>query len=217
MRYRNRRWPPLPAVALPGTCYVSRSVPVYSSHLTSTAMRTTSTLFSVLAILSALAVSPASGQGRSLGIPPSACRGKAMPTWRSTTSIRSRPIPTPPRRSWTFGTWRCRGARRKRPSQAYSDCPGQTMDRGIQGPARAVHQGQSRSAGSDPGGGPLVGRAGHGGPVQGAAGRVTLPTRRPRPNSWPMPARSSKKSGRGSCRPIRPRSKLRDSLPREGD
>ena len=44
-----------------------------------------------------------------------------MPTWRSTTSISSRPIPTPPRRSWIFGTWRCRGARRKPPRLAYSD------------------------------------------------------------------------------------------------
>ena len=42
------------------------------------------------------------------------------------------------------------------------------------------------------------GGTGHGGPVRRAAAQRTRPTRRKRPSSWPMPARSSRKSGRGS-------------------
>ena len=137
----------------------------------STAMKTTFSLFSLLAILSALAARPAAAKEIPWNSSMS-CRRKATPTWRSTTSIRSRPIPTPRRKSWTFGTWRCRGARRKRPSRPISDAEAKQLTDGVQGPARSLHQGPSRSAGGDPGGGPMVGRAGHGGPVPRAAGEL---------------------------------------------
>ena len=106
---------------------------------------------------------PGYGQGRSLGIPPSVAEGRL--------SRRGGRLP----RSDQGRSQRPQGnhgslgpgdvAEQEGSGQAgLQQCPGQAMDRGVQGPAGEVHQGQSRSAGSDPGGGPLVGRAGHGRP-----------------------------------------------------
>ena len=117
-------------------------------------MRTTCTLFSVLAILWALAVSPAAAKDDPLEFLHLLQKeGYADVAVDYLDQLKA--DPNAPKE--IMDLWDLEMSRSKKEAvrqRRLQRCPGQTMDRGVQGPARAVHQGQSPTAGSDPGGGP---------------------------------------------------------------